>query len=147
MQFRERYKNHYVALENIAPRYRMKTNKVYTQAIYQRGAASTHGATRRRSCNRFRELLIFTDDKSSIAIVERDNAEPRTEDEAGVESDEENMELLEGKFVRLTDLFPPLPKKGSLVVSDIKHSLILFSRRRVDLHYFVIFARSGISIY
>ena len=127
MQFRERYKNHYVALENIAPRYRMKSSNKFVQRLYTAGSRIYARRDQEAELEPIKELLIFTDDKSSIAVVEVDNKEPMTKDEADVEGDEENMELLEGKFVRLTDLLPPLPKKGSLVVSDIKHSPYFFS--------------------
>ena len=126
MQFRERYKNHYVALENIAPRYRMKSSNKFVQRLYTAGSRIYARRDQEAELEPIKELLIFTDDKSSIAVVEVDNKEPMTKDEADVEGDE-NMELLEGKFVRLTDLLPPLPKKGSLVVSDIKHSPYFFS--------------------
>lgn len=120
VQFRERYKNHYIALENIASR--NNANK-FVHKLRTAGSRIYARRDQEAELDAIKELLIFTDDKTSIAVVEDDSMVATSEDAAGAE----NMELLAGKFVRLTDLFPPLPKKGSLVVSDIKHSPYFFS--------------------
>ena len=54
---------------------------------------------------------------------------PDTADSTGVhpESMDELDQQLFGKFVDLTDLIPPLPKKGSFDVADIRKSQYFFS--------------------
>lgn len=74
------------------------------------------------------KLLNVLDDKESVeeSEDEYDTPHSRAARKKKVEADKAAIELL-GKFVNLTDLLPPLPKKGGFKVEMIKGSQYFFS--------------------
>lgn len=73
-------------------------------------------------------LLNVLEDKESAeeSEDEYDSPHSRAARKKKVEADKASIELL-GKFVNLTDLLPPLPKKGGFNVEMIKGSQYFFS--------------------
>ncbi|KAF9472674.1 DNA/RNA polymerase [Pholiota conissans] len=142
-EFRERYKDHQVALYHLAP---VRSTSKFLVKLHAAGCRIYARRDQAKELEPLKDLLIFTDDKSSIAttsdsvedldkLIEEDAAaEEDDEDEAKAAAKEakakkpsEQLRLLAGKFVRLSDLIPPLPSKGTFKVEDIKWSPYFFS--------------------
>jgi DNA-directed RNA polymerase len=58
------------------------------------------------------------------ALEDDDEVEERTKSQIKAAAE---ARLLDGKFVNLTDLIPPIPDKGSFEVENIKESQYFFS--------------------
>jgi DNA-directed RNA polymerase len=73
-------------------------------------------------------LDVLADDQFGEEEGEDDEYDARTlaARKRKVEDDQATLELM-GKFVNLTDLLPPLPKKGDFDVETIKGSQYFFS--------------------
>lgn len=134
-QFRERYKDHQVALYHLAP---VASAGKFLNKLRAAGSRIYARRDQANELQAIKSLVIFTDDKSSIASSSESDAdvpqlaeEDGTEAEAGTgekaKSNSNDIRLLAGKFVRLSDLIPPLPSKGNLKVEDIKASPYFFS--------------------
>jgi DNA-directed RNA polymerase len=135
-QFRERYKDHQVALQHLAP----VASAGFLNKLRNAGSRIYARRDQAKELQAIKSLVIFTDDKSSIASSsESDPDTPKLAEEADIDTEVEaetdekvkinsdDLQLLAGKFVRLSDLIPPLPSKGNLKVEDIKASPYFFS--------------------
>ena len=143
---RERYKDYKVALGHLR-------NGGLIKSLVNAGSTITASPEQAKRLglvhSELKSILTISDSKeSSIDETEVDNATlealtskalPKTRrstkaaqadgkpHSTGSESIDELDQRLFGKFVDLTDLIPPLPKKGSFDVADIRKSQYFFS--------------------
>ena len=136
LQFRERYKNHKVPLDNIGSK---KSSFVKTLHAAGSRILEIHQQSEELALTknvRF-EQDIPQPPLSSADVISRENAmDPDldllaslNEETLNDDDDEADADtrLLAGKFVDFTDLLPPLPAKGNFKVEAIKASQYFFS--------------------
>ncbi|KAF8968738.1 hypothetical protein BDZ97DRAFT_326735 [Flammula alnicola] len=143
-EFRERYSGHQVPLEHLAKLGSSRLLKMLKHA----GCRIYAHRDQAQELRAIKELVVFSDDKTSIAAtadvdsdadssiseetisakeIDEEVEEDGEEMSSGDENKAADIRLLAGKFVRLSDLFPPLPSKGTFQVENIKASPYFFS--------------------
>ncbi|KAG5335655.1 hypothetical protein C0989_000845 [Termitomyces sp. Mn162] len=142
VEFRERYKDYKISLVSLR-------QPSLIRSLHALGARIVVTPDQAKKLDGLKELLVVSDtdkttyiDESEVENVGQlcEEIDAQVADEMGdeetveVEGDEEGARIkreefkrLMGKFVNLVDLLPPLPKKGSFRVEQIKKSQYFFS--------------------
>ena len=78
--------------------------------------------------SKIKDLLEIVDDDTAASGMSTQILESTNEEESSQPSKRtEAFKLLAGKFVKFTDVIPPVPTRGTFKVEDIKSSLYFFS--------------------
>jgi DNA-directed RNA polymerase len=123
-KFRERYAKHQIPLDSV--------NANGSQFIKKLGAAGSRIRVTRAQAAQMRglsikDLLEVVDDASAASGMSTQIFESADEAEPLDNKKAEAFRLLAGKFVKFSDILPPVPSRGTFRVEDIKSSLYFFS--------------------
>ena len=73
------------------------------------------------------ELVEIVDDDAAASDMSTQVLESTDEEESSKPNRKKASPLLAGRFVKLLDILPPVPTRGTFKVEDIKSSLYFFS--------------------
>lgn len=77
--------------------------------------------------SKLRDLIEIVDDDTAASGKSTQILESANEESPRPSKKAEASPLLAGKFVKFTDIIPPVPTRGTFKVEDIKSSLYFFS--------------------
>ncbi|KIM41950.1 hypothetical protein M413DRAFT_71072 [Hebeloma cylindrosporum] len=122
-EFRERYANHQIPLDSISSNGSQFINKLKTAGSRIRVTAEQAGAL---GDSKIQHLLEIVDHDAAASGLSTQILESADDVEKG-KYRSDAIRLLAGKFVKFSDVIPPVPTRGTFKVEDIKSSLYFFS--------------------
>jgi len=123
-EFRERYAKHQIPLDSINVHGSQFVKKLNTAG--SRIRVTKAQAKQMRSLS-IKDLFEIVDDATAASGMATQIFESADEAEPSDNKKAEAFRLLAGKFVKFSDILPPVPTRGTFRVEDIKSSLYFFS--------------------